>query len=248
MCGRLPVLSGGKPDNTRWGERVMAYANQASAAVFEYIVNNIRSGKWTPGMKIETEEQLGQSLNVSRIAVRQALEKLDALGVLKRQQGSGTYVNCFQDASLEGMIYYPATQERFLTVLEFRRMFDSCNVELFIQHATIGERAELERNYLEMINRRNDKDQFDLYDNAFHQMIAFGTHNALIIQISKVLTELLVRYQALQYETAGPDHAIKWHGIILDAIQHNNTQLAHICAQTHIENSIHKVKAQIGKE
>lgn len=225
----------------------MAYANQASAAVFEYIVNNIKSGKWVPGMKIETEEQLCQSLSVSRIAVRQALEKLDALGVLKRQQGSGTYVNSFEDASLAGMIYYPITQESFLTVLEFRRMFDSCNVELFIQHATLEERAALEKNFHEMISCRNDKDQFDIFDNTFHQMIALGTHNALIIQISKVLTELLVRYQALQYETAGPDHAIKWHGMILDAIQHNNVQLAHICAQTHIDNSIRKIKAQMRK-
>lgn len=226
----------------------MAYSTQASAAVFEYITDNIKSGKWLPGMKIETEEQLCRALNVSRIAVRQALDKLDALGVLKRQQGSGTYVNSFENASLEGLVYYPPTHSNFLTVLEFRRMFDSSCVELFLQYASAEERRGLETNLEQMILSRDNMEQFDFLDNQFHQMIALGTHNALIIQISKVLTELLVRYQALQYENAGPDHAIKWHTMILEAIKSNNAPLAKICAQTHIENSIKKMQEQSGKE
>lgn len=226
----------------------MAYSSQASSIVFDYIVGNISSGKWVPGMKIETEEQLCQTLNVSRIAVRQTVEKLSALAVLKRVQGSGTYVNPFEEATLDGLVYYPSTPEIFLTVLEFRRMFDSYNVELFIANATAEERAALEQNYANMVENRDKKGTFELYDNEFHQLIAKGTHNVVIWQISKTLTELLVRYQALQYETAGPDHAIKWHGMILDAIRNNNGELAHICAKTHIDNSIKKVKAQIRKE
>ena len=114
----------------------MPYSAQASNLVFKDITEHISSGQWAPGMKIETEEQLCSRLGVSRIAVRQAIEKLSALSVLRKVQGSGTYVNSFKDASLLGMIYYPPTRETMRTVLEFRRMFDSYNAQLFVQYAS----------------------------------------------------------------------------------------------------------------
>ena len=123
----------------------MSYSAQASNLVFKDITEHISSGQWAPGMKIETEEQLCSRLGVSRIAVRQAIEKLSALSVLRKVQGSGTYVNSFKDASLLGMIYYPPTRETMRTVLEFRRMFDSYNAQLFVQYASPEELAELEK-------------------------------------------------------------------------------------------------------
>lgn len=66
---------------------------------------------------------------------RQGVEKLSSLGVLRKIQGSGTYVNKMEDSSLEGLMYYPPNYKTLRMVLEFRRMFDSCNVELFIEHA-----------------------------------------------------------------------------------------------------------------
>ena len=101
----------------------MAYSTQASKTVDDFILAKIQDGVWIPGSRIYTEEQLCEELGVSRIAVRQALGRLSALSVLTKQQGSGTFVNKFEDASLAGMVYYPATLERFLTVLEFRKQF-----------------------------------------------------------------------------------------------------------------------------
>ena len=114
----------------------MSYSTQASNQVFQYITDHISSGIWKPGMKIDTEDQLCQTLSVSRAAVRQAIERLSSLSVLRKQQGSGTYVNGFDQVSLMGMLYYPPSRETMMTVLEFRRMFDSYNAELFVAHAS----------------------------------------------------------------------------------------------------------------
>ena len=219
----------------------MPYSPQASNQVFDFMTGKISSGEWKPGTKIATEEQLCAQLDVSRIAVRQALEKLSALGVLKRVQGSGTYVNGFDEASLMGLVYYPPTYETMLTVLEFRRMFDPYNAQLFIRHATEKEIQLLQENYAKMLLCENDMLTFRNCDNEFHDLIARGTHNTVIIQISSVLTELLCRHQSAQYQNVGPAHAIKWHRMILSAVSEGNEELANIYARIHIDNAINSL-------
>lgn len=52
----------------------------------------IRSQLWPLGSRIPTEAELGQEYGVSRVTVRQAINKLVAAGVLGRRQGVGTFV------------------------------------------------------------------------------------------------------------------------------------------------------------
>lgn len=217
----------------------MPYSVQAANMVFDYITEHIKTGLWLPGAKIETETQLCENLGVSRIAVRQAIEKLSALQVLRKVQGSGTYVESFEDASLLGLVYFPITIETMITVLEFRRMFDSYNVELFLNKCTDKEIDELAENFDEMRVAVEDKERFRTLDNHFHDLIARGTKNPIIIQISELLTDLLEAHQSALYNDIGPEHAIHYHSMILDCIKQRNAELAEIYARMHIENSIH---------
>lgn len=216
----------------------MGYVNNATDAVTDTIIRKIQSGEWVPGMKIMTEEQFVNELGVSRIAVRQAIERLSAISLLHKVQGSGTYVNSFENSSLQAMAYYPATLDRFLTVLEYRKEFDSSNARLFVEHATSEELEQLRKNYVTMVNSKDKQNEFQILENDFHMMIARGTHNAIIQQISTLLDQLLKRYQMLQYENIGPENSIKWHGRILEALESKDAEMAELCVKVHIENSI----------
>lgn len=219
----------------------MAYSVQAANIVFDYIAGKIKSGEWTPGTKIETENQLCETLNVSRIAVRQALEKLSTLSVLRKVQGSGTYVEEFKNASLMGLQYFATTKQTMITVLEFRRMFDSYNAELFISKYTAEDLKLLEENYENMKQSLGDRNKFRYYDNQFHEIIAQGTQNPIIAQISNLFTGLLTEHQSVLYHNVGPEHAIEFHGMILQFIKEKNAELATIYARMHIENSLQKL-------
>ena len=52
----------------------------------------IASGEWPAGHKIPPEDQLGDTFAVSRITVRHAVQTLEAEGLLRRDQGRGTFV------------------------------------------------------------------------------------------------------------------------------------------------------------
>ena len=56
------------------------------------IRNDILSGRLRTGEAIRTESQLANNYNISRNSVRKAIDSLVSQGLLKRIQGSGTYV------------------------------------------------------------------------------------------------------------------------------------------------------------
>ena len=215
------------------------YINQASDMAYDYIVERIRSGMWKPGDKIATETQLVEMIGVSKAAVRQAIERLVTISVLNKVQGSGTYVEKKENMSIMSASIFGLDDEFMLKILEFRKMFDSYNVELFIQRATDEEILELEHNYAQMIVAKDDIQRFHKLDQIFHDIIAGGTRNPMIIQISKLFVDIFVDNQKLIYHHVGPESGIKYHGKMLEAIKEKNAEVAAIYARMSIEESIH---------
>ncbi len=56
------------------------------------IIRRINSGHWTPGSKIPSENELVESLGISRMTINRALKELTAEGVLIRKRGAGSFV------------------------------------------------------------------------------------------------------------------------------------------------------------
>ncbi|MCL5023330.1 MAG: GntR family transcriptional regulator [Nitrospirae bacterium] len=56
------------------------------------LLEEISAGRWQPGDRIPSEEQLCKAHGVSKITVRQALQNLSSEGYLLKVQGKGTFV------------------------------------------------------------------------------------------------------------------------------------------------------------
>ncbi|MFE3441825.1 FadR/GntR family transcriptional regulator [Nocardia sp. NPDC059180] len=63
-----------------------------SADVFEQIADDVLSGELAPGTALPSERQLAEALGVSRPAVREALQRLSAAGLVAVRQGDATTV------------------------------------------------------------------------------------------------------------------------------------------------------------
>ena len=101
--------------------------------VAEEIVQQLRSliltGASAPGDKLPPERQLAAELGVNRASLREALKKLEHLGLVRIRQGDGTRVQDFmQTGGIDLMSHLiPLAQaghvELLRDVLEFRRIF-----------------------------------------------------------------------------------------------------------------------------
>ena len=69
------------------------------SVIKQHICDNIESGKWPQHSKVQSENELAQSFNVSRMTARRALQELTEQGLLVRSQGSGTFVATFKSQS-----------------------------------------------------------------------------------------------------------------------------------------------------
>lgn len=220
------------------------YKNQASEIAYDYIVDQIRSGIWKPGDKIATEVQLVESIGVSRVAVREAIERLVTMSVLNKVRGSGTYVEQKDNMSFMSAAILGADADYMLKILEFRKMFDSYNVELFLKYATDEEIELLKQNYQEMVDMKDNMQKLRAIDQRFHDIIAIGTRNPMIIQISKTFTDIFEANQDQMYHKIGPQNAIYYHGKMLEAIEERNAEVAAIYARMSIEASISRLESQ----
>ena len=166
---------------------------RVSDLVFEQLRDLIFKGRLKPGDKLMTERELTESLGVSRPTVREAINRLVALGLLEHRQGQGTFVN--PDAFSSDKNPFSAIvndQEVSLVDLLEVRLGLECNaVMMAATRATEEDIRDLERN-LEEINaeiRQGGLGQEP--DVAFHMGIAYATKNTAHIRLMKNFYELM---------------------------------------------------------
>jgi GntR family transcriptional regulator len=79
-------------------------AEQAYKALKELL----ESGDFAPGQKLPSEDEMARQLNISRITLRTALQKLELLGYVDRKRGVGTFVVGLEkkhiDAGIERLV------------------------------------------------------------------------------------------------------------------------------------------------
>ena len=116
-----------------------------SAQIYEQLLNNIVSGEWPVGMKLPTEKELTEQFHVSRAPIREALQRLRALGVLESHQGSGSFVS--DNSPLEAMETIlscnTVTKQQIVELLEFRKIFEPYCVQKVAEIATNQQLFEL---------------------------------------------------------------------------------------------------------
>lgn len=210
-----------------------------SDKVFNYVLDNIKSSEWTPDTKIMSENEMSDKLNVSRVSVRQAFEKLDALGLIVKKQGSGTYINSFDEVTHYGSKTPIMTIEDgdMLSLLHFRKFFEYGSVSMFIERCTEEEIALLEEK-VRIMDATSDPIVFGEMDFEFHSIIAAGTKNPVVQKVYDIMIEIFKGHQVLLNKRIGSSIGREYHEQILNAIKAKDTELASILMLRHIEAAI----------
>lgn len=215
----------------------------SSDLVYEYVLDQIKTSELTADDKIQSENALSEALNVSRLSVRQALDKLEALGMITKVKGSGTYINNPKDIENLDAISHVVqmSNDDIASILEFRKYFESGNVKQFILNGSDSDRERL-KEVVELMRQTSDKRDYGELDYQFHKIIAEGSKNNIVIRIQQILMTLLKEQQILLSELIGNAVGNEFHDVIYRAIDEKDMELASLLMVRHIEAALRSFK------
>ncbi len=75
---------------------------------YKSLKDYLESGRLVPGQKLPSENEMARQMNISRVTLRTALQKLELLGYVDRKRGVGTFVVASKaqriDAGIERLV------------------------------------------------------------------------------------------------------------------------------------------------
>lgn len=89
-----------KPTRDNESQPVKAPLRSLHLRILNDVRENILSGAWKPGHRLQTETDMARAYGCSRMTVNKALVQLTQAGLLQRTRKSGTFVNAPQSQSV----------------------------------------------------------------------------------------------------------------------------------------------------
>ncbi|MBE9602394.1 FadR/GntR family transcriptional regulator [Pedobacter sp. MC2016-24] len=184
-------------------------SGKLSDRVTEQIKKDIASGVYLEGQKIPAEPELMKQYAVGRSTIREAIKSLAISGVLKVQQGSGTFV---ATADTTESIDQKLIRADFEEVNSVRRLLENELVRLAAIHHNESQLAEVSR-HLDArklaIHSAAQQDCIDA-DIAFHSAIAQAAANSALAELYISFTSIIRKFFS-EREQSGIQHFAMSH-------------------------------------
>lgn len=156
--------------------------------IADRIRSRIFDGTYRPGEKLPPERELARQLKVNRGSLREALKKLQHLGLIRIRQGDGTRVLDFLSTANVDLIKYlfvesPIDRHKLLTdLMEVRTHICTLIVKLAARRADRQDLEDLRETVREMRARKDELDRTHAlqFDFQFYERLAQLSGNYIL--------------------------------------------------------------------
>lgn len=216
---------------------------RVAQAVVEQFEQMILHGTLRDGEKLPGERELSEQLEVSRQTLREALKKLEDLGLVEAKPGGGTYIADIVGSAISKPLIglFARHEEAYIDYMEFRVLLESKAAGLAAERATEYDRQIIKSKFEAMaaIHDHDDPNVGAELDADFHHSIAEATHNPMMIFSLRSIFELIrqgVFYNryVVYLEAGGKDRLLEQHRAICEAILAGNVADAERAMSDHL--------------
>jgi DNA-binding GntR family transcriptional regulator len=191
--------------------------------VYQHLRQEILDNAYPPNAALP-EKTLASQLNVSRVPVREALQKLAADGLVTLKPRQGAFVSSL-------------SARQFLDAYRVREALEDLAIRLALPNLTEDDLAELGRLQHEMRSYAtdNDADRFFAANRAFHALFVERSENDYLKGIYFPLMDQMRRHLSPSLELRGGlERSVEEHQAILDAVRAGNADEAARLLREHI--------------
>jgi GntR family transcriptional repressor for pyruvate dehydrogenase complex len=204
--------------------------------VIRQLQNLMHQGKLQPGDRLPPERELAQRFGVSRVAIRQALSVLQAMGLVQSRIGDGTFARNSAEMTVTVLAsVIPGPQGTVGEQVELRRIIEPQVAELAALRANKSDIAELKRCLEAQKAKLDAGESFVDEDAALHLAIARATKNHLLVRMIEGIHELLRDSRNRSLQTAhARQKSLRGHERVIEAIQRKDSAGARQAMRQHL--------------
>jgi DNA-binding FadR family transcriptional regulator len=195
----------------------------------------ITGGVLMDGERLSPERIFADQFGVSRGTVRDALRRLEDAGFVEKRAGSGTYVRytVADDTPSIAQVTSP------LELIDARFALEPQIVRLAVLNASEPQLKKVEQALKTMEECNGAADPFAIGDDAFHLALAECTKNALLVWITRRVSEVRnnTEWSRMRSETLTPEMIQRYnehHREILDAVRARDAETAASAMRHHL--------------
>jgi GntR family transcriptional repressor for pyruvate dehydrogenase complex len=188
----------------------------------------LEDGTFAAGAKLPSLDELCRRYGVGRSTLREAMSALKAMGRVAIRQGGGTYALEAPSPAHPAALAPDAWVDRAATlrrVLEVRRVLETGCAALAAANRTADDLAALETLLADMTRGVDDDGALgEQADVRFHLGIAEATHNPMLVDMMRSITERLhdsmkdTRALWLYAEKSSAERLVREHRSIYEAV------------------------------
>jgi len=226
------------------GETLEITRTRLSDHLVEHLAQQIARGSIKPGDLLDAEPDLAAQFGVSKPTVRESLQNLASLGLVKVQQGKRTVV--LDDTEWDFLA--PAVQDAFQQagrgwelaeqLHEVRFILEGSSAELAAERAEpaqVDRLRELIGAMAEVTKTTRDLEEFLRYDRAFHEMVSRASRNYALVQVIRNIHQFLSHNWLITTITREElPHLTGLHAAVADAIERRDPVAARRAMEAHL--------------
>ena len=231
------------------------YTPIQSSKIYEQIAEQIEqlilNGELRSGDRLPTERELAEQFQASRTAVREAMKTLAQKGLVDMRPGRGTIVIDGTSKAMRhslGLMMKVGQAGSSTNLVEVREILEPEIAALAAMRAGEEDITAMRESVLVMDASLDDADAYITADNNFHQALAKGTQNVLILALVDSIVYLLSEQRKQIFSVkGGPERGQIHHKRILEAVLHHDAEAARKAMCAHLQQVREDVRNPIAR-
>jgi len=212
--------------------------------VVDRILEAAKNGDFIIGKKLPIHEELQTMFGVSRNTIREALQRLESIGVVTIRQGNGTYLNDINiKRSLDKLTPILKLNNTDLSsLIVARKTLEVQTAQDAALCATEEDIREFEYYLNEMKACTNDVQKYTQLDMKFHLAVARSSGNAILYKFFEVISDLMhAQQEAVINSSTMVEVSRHYHTGLIEAIKARDPNKAASIMAEHIDNVYHRL-------